>query len=75
MFKSRRPQHYEFNVKQAESYHAWPTTIATTDRSYVPGVVLYALGRIRAVMPTAEALKLANSIADAIDEHREAACT
>lgn len=72
MFKSR-PQHYEFNVKQAESYHARPATIATTDGSYVPGVVLYALGHIRAVMPTEAARKLANSITDAIDEHREAA--
>lgn len=69
MFISQ-PRHYEFNTKQATSYTAAPAALRAMDGSQEPGVVLHSLHTIRAVLPAAEALRLANEIADALASHR-----
>lgn len=69
MFISQ-PRHYEFNAKQAASYTAAPAVLIAGDGTQEPGVVLHSLHTIQGVLPAAEALRLANEIADALASHR-----
>lgn len=69
MFRSRS-QHYEFNLKQAANYTARPALLDKPDGGQEPGVVLHSMGNIQGVLPVAQALRLANDIADALAGHR-----
>lgn len=70
MFSSAT-QHYERNVKQAPSIHAKPATLNSPDGAQQPGVVIFKTRQIQNVLPLAEALRLANQIADAIAAHNK----
>lgn len=68
MFKSK-PIHHDFNTKQAANYTARPAVLEAPNGQYETGVVLHSMGHIQGVLPVAEALRLANEIADALAEH------
>lgn len=70
MFASR-PDRHEFNIRQAASYGAKTGLLLTPDGGQEPAVVLRSGGVIQAVLPAADALRLANEIADALSIHRK----
>lgn len=63
-------ERYDKNVRQALSYTAAPAVMTRRDGQQEPGVILHSLKNIRGVLPAAEALRLANEIADALAAHR-----
>lgn len=70
MFTSS-PGHYERNIKDAASAKAGKARIDAPDGNHLQGVVVWSGKAVRLVMPTAEALRLANEIADSIAAHKK----
>jgi len=70
MFKSGA-EHYDRNLTQSGTCVARPATINKPSGEQTPGVVLFTTRQVRAVLPIAEALRLANEIADAIAAHKK----
>lgn len=69
MFISQ-PSRHSFNVRQAPTINAKPALLTAPDGSKEPAVVLFSSFQVQGVMPAAEALRVANEIADAVDAHR-----
>lgn len=65
------PEYYDHNVKTAQALKAGKARLEAPDGSYHQGVVIWSGSGVRSVMPTAEALRLANQIADAIAAHKK----
>lgn len=62
--------HYDRNIKDAPTIHAKPATLNPADGMQEPAVVIFKTRQIQHVLPLAEALRLANQIADAIAAHK-----
>ncbi|MDV8147251.1 hypothetical protein [Arthrobacter sp. B10-11] len=65
--------HYDRNLKDAPTIHAKPATLNPPDGAPEPAVVIFKTRQIQNVLPLADALRLANQIADAVDAHRATA--
>jgi hypothetical protein len=65
------PENFERNVKHAGRFRAGKARIDAPDGTFHQGIVIWSGKAIRAVMPTTEALRLANEIADAIGSHKK----
>jgi len=63
------PDFYARNVADGRTLCARPATLANGARQE-PGVAIFASGRLLAVVPERDALRLAHEIADASDWHR-----
>lgn len=66
------PDYYDYNIKASQALKAGKARLEAPDGSYYQGVVIWSGSAVRSVMPTAEALRLANQIADAIAAHKKA---
>ncbi|MDV8148542.1 hypothetical protein [Arthrobacter sp. B10-11] len=66
-----KSERYAGNVKQAASLTARPAVQFTPEEVEQPAIVLRSSGQIHGVLPLAEALRLANELADLIAELRE----
>jgi hypothetical protein len=69
MFQSRS-EHYATNVKHAPTVHATLATLTGPDGAQQPAVAIFKARQIQSVLPTADALRLATEIADALAAHR-----
>ena len=61
--------HYAKNLLQAGTYAAQPAILSAPGGNQEPAVVLFKTRQITGVLPAAEALRLANEIADALGAH------
>jgi hypothetical protein len=68
VFVTAREQ-YARNIRESSNYMARPARLTTPTDEREPAVILYCGGHIKAVMPVADALRLANQIADAVEAH------
>jgi hypothetical protein len=68
MFQSR-PEHYDTNMRQAPSVHATLATLTPPNGAQVPAVAIFKSKQVACVLPIADALRLANEIADSISAH------
>ncbi|MDI3211697.1 hypothetical protein [Arthrobacter sp. AL12] len=68
MFTSQ-PDHHRRNIVQAFSYRARPAILSTPTGEQEPAVILRSGERIHGILPIAQALKLADQIADAVEAH------
>jgi hypothetical protein len=66
------PEYYASNINQARITNAAAATLTAPGGERQPAVVLYKKGKIYGVLPAAEALRLANEIADAIEQSEQA---
>lgn len=66
------PEYCASNIKQARITNAGAAAATAPDGERQPAVVLYKRGKIYAVLPAAEALRLAHEIADAIQQSEQA---
>lgn len=65
-----RQQHYDRDTTDAAKLSAGPAARTTPAGTKEPGVVIrYDAHRIKYLLPVPEALRLANEIADAVEEH------
>lgn len=62
---------YQFNVTEAQQYFARPAKLTRLPGIREDAVMIKNGERIKAVLPIAEALRLANEIADAIAAHNQ----
>lgn len=70
MFISK-PEQHRFNIAQAHSLKARPAVLtAAIGGDQEPAVIIRSKDGIHGVIPVAQALRLANEIADAADAHR-----
>lgn len=67
MFISK-PDHYHRNVNESQKLKARPALLTATDGSQEPAVVIQSAHFIKYLLPTREALRIANEIADAVEE-------
>lgn len=66
MFEGKA-KNYQLNIAQAVSFNARPAALNTPTGERTPGVVLRSYGRVHAVLPVADALRVANEMADAVE--------
>ncbi|WP_432244802.1 hypothetical protein ACRB8A_12420 [Arthrobacter sp. G.S.26] len=69
MFTSKA-EHYGINIKQGVTINAKPALMTTDNGEHIAAVVVFKSRQIQSVLPLADALRLANEIADAIAAHR-----
>lgn len=67
------PQHWHRNQDDATTLRTVPATSNTPDGDQHPGVALMVAQGVRLVLTTTQALKLANDIADTIEEMEKTA--
>lgn len=60
-------RHYSANHEEASKLRAIPAKITQPGGNQVPGVVILSSWRVKLAMTEAQALGLANAVADAID--------
>lgn len=63
-----KPEHYARNTKQAANLAAGAAILTNRARDQEPAVVLHSGNRVHNVLPVAEALRLANEVADAFQK-------
>lgn len=66
------PEYYASNTNHARNIKADAATLIAPGGERQPAVVLYKKGKIYGVLPVAEALRLGNEIADAIQQSEQA---
>lgn len=66
------PDHYASNINHARNTKAGPATLTAPSGEQQPAVVLFKKGKIYGVLPAAEALRLANELADALEQSEQA---
>lgn len=62
--------HYDRNIKDAPTIQAKPATLNPADGDQEPAVVIFKSRQVLSVLPAADALRLANQIADSIAAHK-----
>lgn len=65
-----RSQYYEENVRDGESAKAIEARIATPDGGQQAAIAFLTRGRLRLVIPTRDALRIANQIADILGQNK-----
>lgn len=63
-----QPQHWHRNQRDGATLRAIPATLNAPAGDQTPGVALMSFHGVRLVLTAAQALKLANDIADTIEE-------
>lgn len=66
-FFTSHPTHHETNVREGLELRAVAALMADDYGRKEPAVAVFAGQRIRFVIPTAQALRIANEIADAVE--------
>lgn len=66
-----RSQHHNHNVSQARIMTAKPALLTAPTGEQEPAVVIHAHGNVYAVLPVADALRVATDIANALAAHNE----
>lgn len=56
------------NIIQAGTYKAQPAILTAPDYSQEPAVAIFRSGQVLGILPIADSLRLANQIADSIQE-------
>jgi hypothetical protein len=69
MFTSK-PDYYWSNMADAQNAHARPALLTNTDGSAEPAVAIFNEKRLKFLLPTSEALRLANQIANTLETNR-----
>ncbi|WP_299165903.1 hypothetical protein [uncultured Arthrobacter sp.] len=67
-----RPENYKRNISEGRRTVAHPA-ILTGPEATEPGVVIFAAGRLRMVLPAADAIRVADAIVDALETVQETA--
>ncbi|BCW85048.1 hypothetical protein NicSoilE8_27210 [Arthrobacter sp. NicSoilE8] len=67
------PQHYAKNYSDGENLRVVPARIKYSEDGETPGVVVFVHNKVTLVLTTEHAYNLANGIADALEEGRNAA--
>lgn len=62
-----KPHNYATNIMEGSTIAALPAWLTAPD-GREPGIIIRAGYQIRAVIPTADALRLANEIVDAVEK-------
>ena len=71
MFQGK-PENYQLNIKTAEGFRARPAVLTSPTGEQEPAVVLHSPGRVHGVLPIADALRISNEIADAVEASERA---
>lgn len=67
-----KPENYQFNTLEGAETHAQPAWLSGP-QGREPGIIVRSGHRIKFIIPAAEAIRIANEIADAVEEIERAA--